>query len=69
MPEITLEALAKRLEAVEKELAELKRPTREKDWQSAVGMFTDSEFMRQVDAEALAIREADRNAAREGRSE
>lgn len=69
MPEITLEDLAKRLEAVEKELAELKRPAPNKDWQSVVGMFEGSEFMRQVDAEALAIREADRKAAREGQPE
>ncbi len=65
MPELTLEALAKRLEAVEKELAELKRPAGEKDWRRVAGMFTGSEFMKQVDAEGQAIREAERKAARE----
>jgi hypothetical protein len=69
MPELTLEALAARVEALEKELAELKQPARKKDWRRVAGMFTDSEFMKQVDAEAEAIREAERKAAREGTPE
>jgi hypothetical protein len=64
MTELTLEDLAKRLEALEKKVAEMSRPS--KDWRRVVGMFEDSEFMRQVDAEGQAIREADRRAAREG---
>ena len=67
MTELTLESLAKRLEAVEGELARLKQP--EKDWRRSLGMFAGSEFMKQVDAEVEAIREAERKAAREGRAE
>jgi hypothetical protein len=72
MSELTLEALAKRLEAVELKLAEryAELPNRYNDWRSTVGMFDDDpEFMRRVDAEVLAIREAERQAAREGRFE
>ena len=69
MPELTLEALAKRLEAVEKELAELKQPARKKDWRRVVGMFAGSDFMKQLDAEVEAMREAEREAAREGDTE
>lgn len=66
MSELTLEALAKRVEALEKALAEQRAPkARKKDWRRTVGMFTGSEFMQQVDAEGRAIREADRKAARE----
>ncbi len=36
-----------------------------KDWRSVVGMFADSEFMRQVDEEGRKIREAERAAARQ----
>ncbi len=71
MTELTLEAIAKRLEAVEKQLAEQAtgKAVRKKDWRRVAGMFTDSEFMRQVDAEGQAIREADRKAAHEEASE
>jgi hypothetical protein len=65
MSEMTLEALAKRVESLERKLAELSQP--KKDWRSVVGMFEDSEFIRQVDAEVEAAREADRKAGREGR--
>ena len=64
MGELTLEALAKRIETLEKQVARLTPPA--KDWRSVVGMFEGSEFMRQVDEEGRAIREADRRAAREG---
>jgi hypothetical protein len=65
MSELTLESLAKRLDAVERELAEQRnRSVRKKDWRRVAGMFTGSDFMKQVDAEAQAIREADRAAAR-----
>ena len=40
-----------------------------KDWRRTVGMFEGDEFSRAVDAEALAIREADRRAGREGEAE
>lgn len=61
MAEITLEAIVARLEAIEKRLAEQERsePARKKDWRRVAGMFTGSEFMKQVDAEGRAIREAD----------
>jgi hypothetical protein len=67
MPELTLEALAKRIEVLEQKLAEREKP--KKDWRSSVGMFDGSEFMKQVDAEGEAIREADRKATREGNAE
>ena len=61
----SLEDLARRLEAVETELANLKRPNN--DWQRTVGMFDGSEFMHGLDAEVEAMREAERRAAREER--
>jgi hypothetical protein len=65
MNDLTLENLAKRVEALEK-LLHLSPPpkTPEKDWRSAVGMFTGSDFMKQVDAEGAAIRQLDRDEAR-----
>lgn len=72
MPEITLENLAARLAAVEKELAEQKSasPSRKKDWRRTVGMFDDDpDFLREVIAEGQAIREAERAAARRGEPE
>lgn len=73
MTELTPEAFAaleKRLEAVEKQLAELTAAQpRQKDWRRTAGMFTGSEFMKDVDAEGAAIREAERKAAREGQTE
>ncbi len=66
MPELTLEVLAKRVETLERILkvtpTESDAPV--KDWRLAVGMFTGSEFMKQVDAEGQAIRERDREEAR-----
>jgi hypothetical protein len=64
MGEITLESLAKRVEALEAALAakESHRPT--KDWRRTVGMFHDSDFMRAVDEECLRAREMEREAAR-----
>ncbi|MBI2806931.1 MAG: hypothetical protein HYX68_18275 [Planctomycetes bacterium] len=63
MTEPTLEDLAKRVEALESRLGQ-REPATTKDWRAAAGMFTDSEFSRQVDEEALKIRQADRDAAR-----
>ncbi len=66
MTEPTLESLAARLAIVERELAEQRaREDSRKDWRRVAGMFTGSEFMKQVDAEGQAIREAERKAARE----
>jgi len=67
MAELTLEALAKQIEALERRVAELEAP--KKDWRSVVGMMEDNEFTREMMFETLAIRERERRAAREGRPE
>lgn len=61
MPELTLEALAKRLESLEK-----KKDA--PDWRSVVGLFDDDPGFADVIAEGKAIREADREAALRGDS-
>jgi len=71
VPELTLESLAARLTEVERELAALKaRPPAvipaPRDWRSVVGMFEDSDFMRQVDAEVAALRDAEQKALDQG---
>jgi hypothetical protein len=64
MTELTLESLAKRVEALEIAWA-AKAPTRPpKDWRRVIGMFHDSEFMREVDEECRRMREAEREEAR-----
>ncbi len=64
MNELTLEALAKRVEALERLLNIQNIETAPvKDWRSVVGMFSGSEFMKQVDAEGRKIREQDREDA------
>ena len=67
MPEITLEGLAARLEAVEARLDEQRFSQRRalpaKDWRQLVGTMEDNEFTRAVLAEIEAIREADRASA------
>lgn len=65
MSEQTIEALTRRVEALEKKVAELSQP--KKDWRSVVGIFDDSEVIKDIIAEGQAIREADRQAGREGR--
>ena len=68
MPELTLESLAARVAELERKLtAPPPQPTN--DWRNFVGIFEDDELTRQWAAEVEAIREADRLAAREGRSE
>jgi len=67
MPEITLEALAARMAAVEAQLAERKANLggrTKKDWRRTVGMFAGSDFMKEVDKECEALREAERAEAR-----
>jgi hypothetical protein len=66
MNDLTLESLAKRVEALEKVIATKEPDQSRKDWRKVVGMFRDSEFMRKVDEECLRIREAEREAARRG---
>lgn len=65
MTELTLEDVAKRLADLEGKVAALSGKPANKDWRRTVGMFAGDEFSRQVDAEALAIRESERRAARE----
>jgi hypothetical protein len=62
MEDVTLESLARRVEALERALG--LRPASAKDWRRVVGLFGDSELSRQVDAEGHAIREAEREEAR-----
>ena len=64
MNELTLESLAKRVEALESAMGVQSNGTRHKNWRNVVGMFKDSEFMRQVDDECQRSREAEREAAR-----
>ena len=67
MGEITLESLAKRVEALEAAMAAKGLSGRTKDWHKVVGMFQDSEFMRKVDEECLRAREREREAAPQAR--
>ena len=66
MNDLTLESLAKRVEALEKAIATKGLNHSPKDWRKVVGMFRDSDFMREVDEECLRSREAEREAARRG---
>ena len=53
MNDLTLESLAKRVEALEKVIATKRPDQSRKDWRKVIGMFRDSEFMREVDEECL----------------
>src|SRR5437764_722367 len=55
MAEVTLENLAKRVEELERKINQ-RDDAPKKDWLLAAGMFTDSEFSRQIDEEARLIR-------------
>jgi hypothetical protein len=68
MNDLTLESLAKRVEALEKVIATKGPDQPRKDWRKVVGMFRDSEFMREVDEECQRTRESEREAARRGES-
>lgn len=69
MPELTLESLAARVAELERKLAAAPPQPTNPPWLAMVGSMGDNEFTRQWIAEMEAIREADRQAAREGRSE
>ena len=79
MNELTLEALNKRIEALEAMIGlrsaepnanpSIIRPAPGTDWRSAIGMFSDLEFHRQLDEAGRKIREAEREAARRGETE
>ena len=67
MNELTLESLAKRVEALEIAVGTTESShSSRKDWRKVVGMFRDSEFMQEVDEECHRAREAERAAARSG---
>lgn len=63
MNELTLEALAKRIEAIELQLAAQRSP--KKDWRRVVGISDDNEFTRAMLTEIEAQRDAQRKAAEE----
>jgi len=65
MAELSLESLAKRVEALEIALAKKGPNGVAKDWRKVIGMFRDSEFMREVDEECQRLREVEREAARQ----
>lgn len=71
MVELTLESLAKRIEALEKQLAEQKvgKPARKKDWRRVIGNSEDNEFTRLMLAEIEAASEAERRAAQQENQE
>ena len=60
MPELTLESLARRVEVLERALTLKRGDGAPKDWHRALGRCGDTEFMRRVDAEGQALREAER---------
>ncbi len=64
MSELTLESLARRVEALETAMVVNRSNRPPKDWRRVIGMFHDSEFMREVDEECHRMREAEREAAR-----
>lgn len=64
MNDLTLESLAARVEALEKAIATKGPDPSRRDWRKVVGMFRDSEFIREVDEECLRSREAERESAR-----
>jgi hypothetical protein len=59
MGELTLEALAARIEAIEKQLAG-QLLAQKKDWRSVVGISEDNEFTRLMLAEIEENREIER---------
>jgi hypothetical protein len=65
MNEVTLESLARRVEALERALDLSPPETGKNGWRRVVGMFAGSDFMRQVDEEGRKIREAERAEAQQ----
>jgi hypothetical protein len=60
-------SLEERVAVLEQEFSEFKArqgAQREKDWRRTVGMFTDNPEMKELFAEAMKLREADRRKAR-----
>ena len=65
MEPVTLESLARRVDALERLMRAGVRPP-SRDWRTVVGTFENTEFARAVDAAALAIRDQDRQSTRDG---
>jgi hypothetical protein len=62
-----MKTLEQRVAVLERELSELKAQRGNghvKDWRRTVGMFTDNPGMKELFAEAMKLREADRKKAR-----
>ena len=64
------QTIEQRIAALEKEVAQLSNKLRSNrepgrdDWKATVGMFANDPIMKEIDEEALKIREADRRRAR-----
>ncbi len=65
MNEPTLESLARRVDALERELRSQRALETKKDWRRVLGIAGDSELMRQIDDEGRKIRESEREDARQ----
>ena len=64
MNEPTLESLALRIDALERELRIHRSTESDKDWRRVVGIAGDSDLMRQIDDEGRKVRDAEREEAR-----
>jgi hypothetical protein len=69
MDQLTLESLARRVEALERAVGIKTEISDKEGWQRVVGMFAGSDFMKQVDEEGRKIREAERAQAQQGLAE
>jgi hypothetical protein len=66
---MTTQTLEDRVAQLERQVADLQAASsrvlpRKKDWRRTIGMFTGDEGMRELFAEAMKVREADRAKAR-----
>ena len=64
MDDLTLESLAKRVEALEAKQAEKESGGKNPQWWNALGTVTNDEVAQSMIVEMNAIREAEREAAR-----
>jgi flagellar biosynthesis chaperone FliJ len=66
MATFDIEALQKRVESLESEVAKLRArvEVKKKDWRELAGSFSGDDVMREIEEAALRSREADREAAR-----
>lgn len=65
--DVTLESLARRVTQLEAVIGGAEEAPSSKDWRRAIGMFSGSSFMDEVDEYARRIREAERELAASGR--